>query len=519
MVRNLNHYRFNYSFLFWFLLFTLNFLFFFILNSSAATQVLLEWDPNSELDLAGYRIFVREQSHSYDYANPSWEGTDTYCTIYNLDETKTYCFVARAYDTSGNESENSIEVCNEPSVILNQLPIADAGPDQTVNEGRAVSLDGSNSTDTDDGIASYHWVQIGEPTVSLSNPDKEQSTFTTPDVGTGGVALTFELTVIDYNGNQAKDICVVNVTWQNEPPQANAGTDQTVDSEVVVTLDGASSLDIDDGIVSYQWTQIGVPTVTLSNPSSPQPTFTAPNFGTNSASLNFNLTVTDAGGLQNTDSCIVNIRGQNEPPTAVVIPEYTETTEGTLVTLDGSGSTDADDGIESYRWSQVEGDPVSLSDSATAVTKFIAPKSDPLGKNLKFKLTVKDHGGLQSTVDSSVYVIQNELPTLNSVTITGSTQVTEGYSAQYTLKANYSDGSSTDVTGSSSWSVNSGYANISSRGYLTVSSVASDQSCTITANYGGQYDTYDVTIKNVSRTYSHHSYRTGRSWFWYFWRR
>jgi PKD repeat protein len=410
MVKTLNKYPFNHSFLFWFVLLTLNLLFFIVLNSSAATRVSLEWSPNTEQDLAGYRVFCREQNQSYDYVNPSWEGTDTYCTIYDLDETKTYCFVARAFDTEGFESEDSIEVCNEPSVILNQPPIADAGPDQTVNEGQIVVLDGSNSTDPNDGIASYHWVQIGDPVVSLSNPDAKQSTFTTPDVGSGGVALTFELTVIDHNGNQAKDICVVNVTWQNEPPQANAGMDQTVDEGVVVTLDGSSSLDIDDGIVSYQWTQIGVPGVTLSNPASSQPTFTAPNVEPDGASLNFNLTVTDAGGLQNTDSCIVNISWQNEPPTAVVTPDYTEATEGTLVELDGSASTDADDGIASYLWSQVEGDPVSFSDPTSAVTTFTAPKSDPHGKNVKLKLTVKDYGGLQGAADSSIFVIQNGLP-------------------------------------------------------------------------------------------------------------
>jgi hypothetical protein len=107
-------------------------------------------------------------------------------------------------------------------------------PNQTVSEGQAVLLNGSNSTDPDDGIASYHWVQIGEPTVNLSDPNAMQPTFTTPDVGSEGAALTFELTVKDHNGNQGKDMCVVNVTWQNEPPQANAGTDQTVDEGVVV---------------------------------------------------------------------------------------------------------------------------------------------------------------------------------------------------------------------------------------------------------------------------------------------
>ena len=410
MVRNFSKYQFNFSFLFWFILLSLNFLFLFNFNVSAATQISLEWAQNSEPDLAGYRVFSREQSQSYDYANPSWEGTDTYCTVYDLNESKTYCFVVRAFDSDGFESGNSNEACHEPLVITNQPPTANAGPDQTVNEGQVVSLNGSNSTDSDDGIASYHWVQLGESSVNLSNPDTAQPNFAAPGVGPEGASLTFELTVVDNAGNQGRDTCVVNVTWENEPPQADAGSDQTVNEGVVITLDGSSSVDIDDGIASYLWTQTGGTGVTLSDPTSFQPTFTAPDVGPDGASFAFNLTVTDAGGLQNMDSCIVNISWQNEPPTAIVTPDYTETTEGTLVELDGSGSTDADDGIASYLWSQVEGDPVSLSNPTSAVTSFRTPKSDPLGKNVKLKLTVKDRGGLQGTADSSIFVIQNALP-------------------------------------------------------------------------------------------------------------
>jgi len=411
MVKIISKYRFNYSLLFWFIFSTLTFIFFPGYNSFASTQVMLEWTSNSEPDLTGYKVFCREEGQSYDYANPSWEGTDNYCTIYDLDETKTYCFVARAYDTEGFESADSDEVCHMPTVMPdNQSPVANAGPDQTVDEGQLVNLNGSNSTDSDDGIASYHWVQLGEPSVTLSDPNGQQPTFTSPDVGVEGVSLSFELTVVDHSGLKSTDSCIVNVTWLNEPPEAIAGNDQTVDEGVVVRLNGTSSLDIDDGIASYLWTQIGVPTITLSNPASPQPTFTAPNVEPDGTSLTFNLTVTDVGGLQNTDSCIVNISWQNEPPTAVVAPDYMEPIEGTLVTLDGAGSMDPDDGIASHLWTQVDGDPVSIADPTSAVTTFTAPKSDQHGKNLKFKLTVKDFGGLQGTADSSIYVRQNELP-------------------------------------------------------------------------------------------------------------
>jgi hypothetical protein len=253
-------------------------------------------------------------------------------------------------------------------------------------------------------------VQTSGPQVNLSDPNGQQSTFTAPYVGTGGDSLTFELTVADHNGLQSSDSCVVNVTWLNEPPQANAGLDQTVNEGTVVTLDGSFSLDIDDGIARYAWNQISGPAVTLSDPASSQPTFTAPNVEADGVSLTFNLKVTDVGGLESTDSCVVNISWQNLPPTAVIAPGYLETIEGTEVTLDGSVSTDSDDGIASHLWTQVEGDPVSISDPASDVVTFTAPKSDQNGKNLKFKLTVEDFGGLQGTAESSVYVSQNELP-------------------------------------------------------------------------------------------------------------
>jgi hypothetical protein len=76
---------------------------------------------------------------------------------------------------------------------------------------------------------------------------------------------------------------------------------------VTVTLDGSNSSDPDNDISSYQWNQTGGLSVSLSNTSAARPTFTAPNVGPSGESLTFQLTVTDSGGLQSTDTCIVNL--------------------------------------------------------------------------------------------------------------------------------------------------------------------------------------------------------------------
>lgn len=79
-----------------------------------AYSVSLAWDPNSEEELAGYRVFAREDGQSYNYSEPDWEGTATTCTIGDLNSSKIIFFVARAFDTGGNESGNSNEVQYTP---------------------------------------------------------------------------------------------------------------------------------------------------------------------------------------------------------------------------------------------------------------------------------------------------------------------------------------------------------------------------------------------------------------------
>jgi hypothetical protein len=149
---------------------------------------------------------------------------------------------AWAKDAIGIVSEAVYSTVDVDLTTDNVPPVADAGPDQSVDEGVNVTLNGSNSDDSDDGIESFFWEQVGtDYPVTLSDPAAEQPTFTAPDVGPDGAALNFRLTVTDSNGATSSDTCIVNVSWVNIAPVADAGPDQTVDEETVVILDGSAS--------------------------------------------------------------------------------------------------------------------------------------------------------------------------------------------------------------------------------------------------------------------------------------
>ncbi|MEA2013728.1 MAG: PKD domain-containing protein [Thermodesulfobacteriota bacterium] len=329
--------------------------------------------------------------------NDGYHIVDTFVDGVSIGATSTYTFT--------NISSNHTISAD----FTNFAPTADAGTDQTVDEGASVTLDGSGSSDSDDGIATYLWMQTGGKQATLSNPGIAKPTFTAPDVTPAGETLVFQLTVTDNGGLQDTDTVSITVGGDNDPPTADAGSDQTVDEGTIVTLDASGSSDPDDGIASYLWEQIGVDTVTLSDTSAIQPTFTTPDVGVEGGTVTFQLTVTDTGGLQDTDTCVVTVSWVNMEPSADAGPDQT-VDEGTTVTLDGSDSSDIDDGIASYVWTQTDGPFVSLSDVSLAKPTFTAPDVGLEGESLTFELLITDNGGLQNTDACTVNIIDLNIP-------------------------------------------------------------------------------------------------------------
>lgn len=190
---------------------------------------------------------------------------------------------------------------------VNKLPIANAGVDQTVNEGDLVTLDGSASSDADGQSLTYVWT--APDGITLSSATTSKPTFTAPQVAQD-TPYTFSLVVNDGTANALVDQVVITVKQVNKYPTANAGVDQTVNEGATVTLDGSASSDPDGDALTYTWT---APTgIILSSSTVAKPTFTAPE-ASQDIIYTFTLTVNDGLATSQPDTIKVTVINIFEP--------------------------------------------------------------------------------------------------------------------------------------------------------------------------------------------------------------
>jgi uncharacterized membrane protein YgcG len=103
-------------------------------SPALAADVTLAWDPNSEVDVEGYGVYLSQEDpgppyHLYGYVtlselsdpgNPSF-------TINGLENGARYYFAVTAYDGTGNESLFSNSVCADVGDVLTLCPSANVG--------------------------------------------------------------------------------------------------------------------------------------------------------------------------------------------------------------------------------------------------------------------------------------------------------------------------------------------------------------------------------------------------------
>ena len=376
--------------------------------------------------------------------------TFTAQTLNPGDADVTYEFTLTVTDDKG-----SSDATDTVTITVRSL-FAEAGEAQSVASGATVTLDGSGSTPTGSGrVVTYAWTQTGGTTVTLSNTTVLDPTFMAQTLNPGDADVTYEftLTVTDDKGSSdATDTVTITV---KAPPFGNlvaeAGPDQdNVGSGTQVTLDGSGSTPTGSGrVVTYAWTQTGGTTVTLSNTTVLDPTFTAQtlNPGDADVTYEFTLTVTDdKGSTDATDTVTITVKA---PPFGNLVaeagPDQDNVGSGTQVTLDGSGSTPTGSGRNvTYAWTQTGGATVTLSNTTVLDPTFTAQTLNPGDADVtyEFTLTVTDDKGSTDATDTVTITVKAP-PFGNLVAEAGPDQDNVGSGTRVTL-----DGSGSTPTGS-----------------------------------------------------------------------
>ena len=249
---------------------------------------------------------------------------------------------------SGNQSAvatSTVTGIVNPSPV-NQPPVANAGTKQTVTSGTLVTLNGSGSSDPDNGPSPliYAWSQVGGPAVTLSGATTASPTFTPAQAND----YVFGLVVNDGQASSPQSTVTVHVTANtpfNQPPVANAGTNQTVTSGTLVTLNGFGSSDPDNGPSPfiYAWRQVSGPTVALSGATTASPTFTPVQTG----EYVFGLAVNDGQASSPQSTVTVHVTSNTQPVTECLF----NWAEGNYPTLfSPAGATTTVGGIYTYRY-------------------------------------------------------------------------------------------------------------------------------------------------------------------------
>ena len=214
--------------------------------------------------------------------------------------TGTYEFELSVADAKVSSTPDKITV---RVLKQNTAPIADAGDDQDTKVGTMVTLDASTSYDPDADAITYVWSQTGGASAEMTGVNSAQATFT-PTVS--GV-LEFKVIVSDGQA-QAEDTIKVTVESLNSVPVAEAGDMQTVALTPTlgqrITLDGRNSLDPDGDTLSYIWSQLSGPSISLTGSNTPTPSFAPGAAGT----YVFELKVYDGKDTSLADTVAVTVQ-------------------------------------------------------------------------------------------------------------------------------------------------------------------------------------------------------------------
>ncbi len=251
----------------------------------------------------------------------------------------------------------------------NRIPVADAGPDQTVFQGDTVRLDGTGSYDPDGDSISYLWRASGG--ILLTDSTGATPSFKAPSSEIGGTRIfSFVLVVNDGRINSIPDTVFITVQNVNHPPVAWIDLNQIqVNEGDSAIVEGHYSYDPDGDSLSYSWRVQAGSGIRFADSTAMDPRFGAPMVARDTT-FEVYLRVSDGQLFSEPDTAYVHVIHVNGVPVAILQKHTAPVFDGDTVYLDGTASYDPDGDTLSYKWTYSKG--IYLADSG-ATAWFIAP--------------------------------------------------------------------------------------------------------------------------------------------------
>jgi hypothetical protein len=276
--------------------------------------------------------------------------------------------------------------------------MADAGEDQTVEEGTRVTLMGSGSSPGSGAALTFAWAQL--TTVAIENPVGANSAtfeFTAPPIPAGGEnqAMEFELTVSDGTNTTTDRVSVMSINVVTLT--VDAGGDQTANEAARVTLAGSASSPRGPGALVYAWRQLSGQAVQgPSGADSPSYAFNLP-FVDADETLEFELEVTD--GLDTlTDTVAVTVMNAGDETLEVDAGAGAMATENSPVTLSGTAVSSIPGATITFAWRQLTDVPLQNETGADSATyQFTVP---PIDGDQTIELELEATDGVKTATDT-----------------------------------------------------------------------------------------------------------------------
>jgi PKD repeat protein len=231
-----------------------------------------------------------------------------------------------------------------PLIVINAQAVLSAGPDQQVNTGETVFFNGT-TTENVTSIVQVTW-DFGDNTtiVNGTSPDLLNATHMYTDAGIYNATLTVKF---DSTLNKTETDSAIITVFENLPPVANAGPNQTVEQTspqgANVALNGTGSIDPNNDTLTYFWNWTG------GSASGVSPTVMLP-----PGMTDITLTVSD-GEFNSTDTVSVTVADTTPPYVNAGEDKIVEadSPDGAEVMLQGEATDDVDMDLD-YVWSEEE---------------------------------------------------------------------------------------------------------------------------------------------------------------------